>query len=287
MIPLGMWKHFLAHDPLCREAEAVVIGSSRVHEIDATVVGTSVCNLYVDGLSAPGFAHLAQELSPMAPGQHRVAYVGLDHFGLWADIHPFNRVELQLLSAARPLWQVWAGIKALDFFTISDLLEAWRRYRHGYDPDDAWYYADGHVFYPRHYAQKRAGIHHSFSQQEVEHDVEALFHQGWVRASHLRALETGVHLLHAKGYAVRLFWNPVSPAHIAAARHLVPVLFQQVIDAVDRVASTLPLDCYRSASQTLDASQFGCTEHDYLDTTHVDVDCMHRIFAGAFGAPHM
>src|SRR6266446_126553 len=131
MISLNAWKHFLAHDPLCREAEAVVIGSSRVREIDATVVGTSVCNLYVDGLRAPGFAHLAQELLPMAPGQHRVVYVGIDHFGLWWDTDPFYSLELKLLSESRMLWRVWTVMRPLSFFTISDLLEAIRRYRQG------------------------------------------------------------------------------------------------------------------------------------------------------------
>jgi len=81
-----------------------------------------------------------------------------------------------------------------------------------------------------------------------------------------------------------VFWNPASPAHLASARHHFPILFQQTIDSVDRLASTLPLDQYLPASQTLDPSRFGCTEHDYFDPTHVDVDCMHRVFAVAFHA---
>ena len=108
MISLGMWKYFLARDPLCREAEVIVMGSSRVSEIDATVVGTSICNLYVDGLSAPGFAHLVHGLSPLGPGQHRTVYVGLDHFWLWVNTDPFDNVELKLLSQSRTLWRIWA-----------------------------------------------------------------------------------------------------------------------------------------------------------------------------------
>src|SRR5713226_2586866 len=75
MISLSTWKYFLARDPLCQGAQAVVIGSSRVREIDETVVGTSTCNLYVDNLRAPGFAHIAQNLPPVEAGQRRMVYV--------------------------------------------------------------------------------------------------------------------------------------------------------------------------------------------------------------------
>jgi len=290
MISLSAWKHFLAHDPLCRGAEAIVIGSSRVREIDATVVGTSVCNLYVNGLRLPGFAHLAQDLAPMAPGQHQVVYVGIDHFGLWLDTDHFDSLELKLLSKSRTLWKVWAAVmRPLDFFTISDLLEAIRRYRSGsarFEEQSNIYYPDGHVFHPQYYAQKRAGIHRSFRQQDLDRDAAAMLGGGWLRESNLRALETGVRLLHAKGYAVRVFWNPVPSAHIASARHRFPVFFQEAIDALDRLAPMLPLDRYLPASQTLDASQFGCTEGDYFDTTHIDVDCMRRMFAVAFRHAH-
>src|SRR5262250_2373483 len=47
MIHVATWKHFLARDPICRQAAAVVIGSSRMSEVDASVVGSSTCNLYV------------------------------------------------------------------------------------------------------------------------------------------------------------------------------------------------------------------------------------------------
>ena len=221
----------------------------------------------------------------MAPGQHRVVYVGIDHFGLWLDTNPVHSLELKLLSESRMLWRVWTVMRPLSFFTISDLLEAIRRYRQGsarFEEQSNVYYPDGHLFHPRYYAQKRAGIHRSFSQQDFDREVDLIFGGSRVRESNLRALETGVRLLHAKGYAVRVFWTPVPPAHIASARHRFPVLFQQTIDAMDRLASTLPLDRYLPASQTLDASRFGCTERDYFDTTHVDVDCMHRMFAAAF-----
>jgi hypothetical protein len=281
IIPLAPWKFLLARDPLCREAETVLIGSSREAEIDATIVGTSVCNLYVDGLSAPGFTHLGQVLSPLALGQHRVVYIGIDHFWLWYDADPFKTVELQTLAVSKTLWKVWSVLHVLDFFTMSDLHEAMRRKYEdrGRFEDQAYvWYADGHMFHPYYYTQKRAGIHHSVSQQDIEDGVNVLFGKARVYESNRRALERGIRLLYAKGYTVRMFWNPVSSAHIAAARHYFPVLFQQTMDAIDRLAVTLPLDRYFSASQTLDASQFGCTEGDDLDAVHVDIDCLRRVF---------
>jgi hypothetical protein len=281
IIPLAPWKFLLARDPLCREAEMVLIGSSREAEIDATLVGTSVCNLYVDGLSAPGFAHLAQALSPLALGQHRVVYVGIDHFWLWYDADPFNTVALQTLAVSRTLWKVWSVLHVLDFFTMSDLREAMRRKYEdrGRFEDQAYvWYADGHMSRPYYYIQKHAGIHHSVSHQDIEDGVNVLFGKARVSESNLRALERGIQRLYAKGYTVRMFWNPVSSAHIAVARYHFPVLFQQTIDAIDRLAMTLPLDHYFSASQTLDASQFGCTEGDDLDAVHVDSDCLRRVF---------
>jgi hypothetical protein len=284
MISVSAWKYFLARDPLCSGAEAIVIGNSRVSEIDETVVGTSSCNLYVNSLRARGFVHLVQNLPPVVPVQGRVAYVGIDHFWFLADADHFDTLEIKLLSRSRMLWKAWAVMKTLDFFTISDLLEAVRRYRQRparFEDQSAVWYPDGHVFHPQYYARKRAGIHRIFSQQDVDDTVNELF-AGQLRESTLRALETGVRLLHAKGYAVRLFWNPVSHAYIASARHHFSVLFQQTTDAVDRLVSTLPLDRYLSINQTLDASRFGCTERDYPDSFHVDVDCIRRVFAVAF-----
>ena len=256
-ISLSTWKYFLARDSLCREAQAVVIGSSRVDEIDETVVGTSVCNLYVNSLSAPSFAHLAENLPPNESGQYRVVYAGVDHFWFWTDADLFDTLEIKLLSRSRMLWKAWAVIKLLDFFTLNDLREALRRFRQGHarfeDEPTVWY-PDGHKFHPRYYTRKRAGIVRSFSQEEVDHYVDALFREGRLRESNLRALGDGIRVLHRKGYSVQMFWNPVSRPHMASARNRFPILFQENIDAVERLAATLPLERYIPASDTLDSS---------------------------------
>ena len=108
----------------------------------------------------------------MTPGLHRVVYVGIDHFGLWFDTDSFDSLELKLFSKSRTLWKVWSTvIRPLNLFTISDLLEAVRRYRQGstrFEEQSNVYYPDGYVFHPQYYAQKRAGIHRSFSQQDID-----------------------------------------------------------------------------------------------------------------------
>jgi hypothetical protein len=104
------------------------------------------------------------------------------------------------------------------------------------------------------------------------------FSDGRLRPANVRALEQGLRTLHAKGYAARVFWNPVSPEHIAAAQRRHGALFRSVIDTVDDLAAALPLDRYLPASATLDPTSFGCTEWDYFDPTHMDVDCLQRVF---------
>jgi hypothetical protein len=106
-------------------------------------------------------------------------------------------------------------MRAFDFFTISSCLEAiWRNCQgspHFEDQSNVgvWYYPDGHVSYPRCYAQKRAGIYISFSQKAVEDSVNFVFGTGQLHESNLHAVETWIRLLHAKGYRVQMFWNPV------------------------------------------------------------------------------
>jgi hypothetical protein len=284
-IERSMWKRALARDPLCRDAESLVIGSSRVREIDATVTGTSTCNLYVEGLAAHGFAHLAGELSPVRPGRRQVVYLGIDHFALWVEVDDFNSLDERLLDKSRQLWRMWAMVRPLRFFSVSDLLEAARRVRQPhrrFEDYSTVYFVDGHVFHPRYYEAKRAGKHRRLEGRDVEANVAALFGGAWVHEANVRALEAGLRTLGMKGYTVRVFWTPVPPTHIASARRHYPVLFQQSVEVVDRLAEGLRIDRYLSASETLDPTRFGCTDQDYFDTTHVDVDCMRRVFNGVF-----
>jgi hypothetical protein len=287
MIALTSWKHFLAQDRRCREAAVIVIGSSRVREIDDTVTGAPTCNLYVDGLAAQDFAQLARDL-PQVPARPRhVAYVGIDHFWLWVDRGRFHTAEFRLLELSPTAWRAWSALRPLEFFTVSDFGEAVRRYRH---PDERMeeennvWYPDGHLVHPRYYAQKRLGARRRFDRRVVEDTVARDFGYGRLHESSRRALEHGLATLTAKGYAVRVFWNPVAPEYIAAARRHYPSLFQETVRAVDRIAATLPLDVYVPAARTLDPTPFGCTERDYFDLTHMDVDCLRRVFAAVFGS---
>src|SRR6266536_2857628 len=72
------WKYVLAQDPGCAGANVLVIGSSRLAEVDGRVVGAPTCNLWVSALNAQTFAVLVDELPRVAVGERRLLYVGLD-----------------------------------------------------------------------------------------------------------------------------------------------------------------------------------------------------------------
>jgi len=286
LVSLTAWKEALAQDELCRDANAIVIGSSRVREIDARVVGTRTCNLYVDGLATSGFMRLARALPPGRPADPQIVYVGIDHFWLWSPDADGSGPDLTTaLVDYSPLWRAWQVARTLTFFQWRDLVETVRRYRAGpqrWDDLTSVWYPDGHLEDPEYYRQKRAGQHPPLTHAEIEADVEALFTNHSVRDADLQRLAAGVRLLHSKGYAVRLYWNPVSPGHAAIARERFGGPFLQAIDMVDREATLLPLDRYLPADVTLDPRRFGCGDSDYFDSTHVDVDCIRRLFAATF-----
>jgi hypothetical protein len=288
MVSLPLWKHYLASDPLCRRAQAIVIGSSRVREIDHTLLGVPTCNLYVDGLAADGLARLADALPPTddnAPS--RSVYIGIDHFWLWAKPPDNSAIDLALLARAPGLWRAWRVAGTLTFFEWRDVVEAARRDRSrsaGRDDESSVWYADGHLYHPQYYARKRAGLHDVLTAAVVEDTTASLFAAGRIDTGQLQRIGDSVRLLHAKGYHVQAFWNPVSAEHIAIARRRYPSVFDGAIAAVDNLAATLPLDRYVPARVTLDATRFGCTDRDYFDPTHVDVDCMRRVFAAVFGS---
>src|SRR5215470_8708406 len=169
------WKHYLARDSRCRRAEVLIIGSSRMRELDADVVGSSSCNLYVDGLRALGFKHLAQTLPAAASERAPLVYVGIDHFWFfWADTYYATTFELALLERSRPLWRAWATVRVLDFLSINDLKEVARRYRHAGSADNEWY-PDGHLYHPQYYAQKRRGMHVRFTATDADRSADELF----------------------------------------------------------------------------------------------------------------
>ena len=287
MISLSKWKRFLASDTVCREAEAVIIGSSRVREIDRTVTGTATCNLYVDGLGALGFEGLSRALPPVE-ARDRVprVYLSLDHFWFWAGrVDHFEEVEHWLLERSPALWRGYSALTTLDFFQWRDLVEVTRRYteektKRFEDQNSVWY-PDGHLYNPRYYAAKRAGHSYTVTNEMADDAVFAEFGNGGIRTANLRAFEDGVRRLHNKGYAVRAYWSPVTPQHIAAAQRWYPELFQNTIAGIDGRATTLPFDRYLPARDTLDATRFGCS-NDWGDTTHIDLDCLRRVFPALF-----
>jgi hypothetical protein len=285
LVALGPWKEALAQDDVCRTARAIVIGSSRLREVDERVTGTSTCNLYVDGLATGQFMRLAGALPPRPRGDVPVVYVGVDHFWLWsADADEVGHVATSLADRSPALWKAWQVGRTLGFFQWRDLVEAVRRYRLPPPADDeitSVWYPDGHLENPLYYKRKHAGQHQMLTHAMVEADVATLFAGGTVNDANVERLGAAVRLLHSKGYAVRLFWNPVSPGHITAARQHFGAVFQQAIDAVDREARLLPLDRYLPAARTMDPRTFGCADIDYFDSTHVDVDCLGRLFSAA------
>jgi len=282
-----VWKSVLARDALCAEADAVVIGSSRMREVESHVVGSSVCNLYVDGLNALEFEVLTDALLPAPRGRQRTVYVGLDHIFFWWGPNKLEWIDFKVFKTARILWMGWQAIESLGYFSTADIMEAIRR---SYATQDArnlqnqaavWF-PDGHVLYPHYYVLKTAGIHRRIEEVSVEESVRVHFGNGGVRPQYLRALKAGLKTLRTKGYRVYLFWEPLSPDYMAAARRLYPHAFQEAIAALESTKARLKIDRYISAQDSLNASRFGCTEEDRPDEVHVDVDCMDHFFAALF-----
>lgn len=286
MIPLERWKRTLAADETCRRARVVVIGSSRVREIDDSVVGTSICNLYVDGLGTIGFERLSYALPPRAPSEPRqIVYYGLDHFSFWNDpADPTEPLDRWLLAHTPAVWPIYAGLSTLDYFQWRDLVEVVRRARReagGFDDQRSIWYPDGHLYNARYYALKRAGRAADVRNGNAHVLVAGEFASGGIRTANTDALRRAVQRLHDNGYAVRAYWNPVASQHIAVAAHDYPTAYRDTIDQIDRLAATLPFERYVPAAATLDADRFGCS-NDWLDTGHVDRDCMRRMFAATF-----
>lgn len=287
MISLAKWKHALASDPDCQAADVVIIGSSRTREIDRTVTGRPTCNLYVDGLGAVGFESLSRALPPRAPDRRaQTVYLSLDHFWFWnGRTDWFEPVELAMLEHTPSIWRVYAAASTLRFFQWRDLFEVQRRQalqaHPRFEDETSIWYPDGHLLNPHYYAEKRAGRRNTITQATADEFAFNEFGNGPVRDANMTAFADGVQRLHQKGYAVRAYWSPVSPAHIEAGRRLYPAIFQETIDRVDQAAAGLPFDRYLRASRTIDATRLGCRT-DWADTTHADLDCVRVFFPALF-----
>jgi hypothetical protein len=281
MVSLRTWKYVLARDPSCTSADVIVIGSSHLRELDERIVGAPTCNLYVDGLNAPMFDLIVTQLPLVPSGRHRVAYVGLHHRFFWLPTPLDDTLDVRLFGVSRTLWRLWRVVRPLAFFSISDLRESLRRQRAGSGAYITWF-PDGHAYFPGYYADKAAGVHDSWTAQEVDKDVDDYFRGTRVRATHLHAFLRGIRSLRAKGYTVNLFWEPLGHTFVTHARRRYADRFERPIEAVERMSATLPVDRYLAARETLDAERFACRDHDSLDQFHVDVDCMSRFFALTF-----
>jgi len=281
------WKSVLARDPLCAEADAVIIGSSRLREVNRQVVGASVCNLHVPGLNAVQFAVLADALAPMQPGRRSTVYVGLDHLFFWLRTDKVEWIDFKGFETSRVLWMAWRAAEPLSYFSPAAIGEAIRRssetdnFQRFQNEEIVWF-PDGHVLYPHYYVLKSGGIYPRIDKASVEESVRAHFGEAKIRPRYLVALKAGVEALRQKGYIVYLFWEPLSPNYLAAAQRYYPRPFQGAIAALESMRGDLKIDRYVPARDSLDASRFGCTERDLQDAIHVDIDCMDRFFAAVF-----
>jgi hypothetical protein len=286
MIALPKWKSHLARGTACRDAEILIIGSSRVREIDQSITGRPTCNLYMDGLEAFGFERLSRALPAVQHRERAAVLLSIDHFWFWAGgVDHFETLEERMLEHSPELWRAYAAVTTLNFFQWRDVVEVTRRYmepasRRFEDQNSVWY-PDGHLFNPRYYAAKRGGRTFTITDQFADDAVFTEFGNGGIREQNLRAFEDGVRRLHDKGYVVRAYWSPVTPQHIAAARRRYPALFEGTITRIDALAKELPFDRYLPAMETLDATRFGCS-NDWGDTTHIDLDCLRLVFRTLF-----
>jgi hypothetical protein len=144
------------------------------------------------------------------------------------------------------------------------------------------WFPDGHAYFRGYYVDKAHGVHRSWTAREIDEDVDEYFRGTRVNEKYLRVFRQGIHRLHAKGYTINLFWEPIGHAFATHARHRYADRFELPIEAVERMKGALPVDRYLAARETIDAERFGCGENDALDQLHVDVDCLSRFFALSF-----
>ncbi|MGH7388535.1 MAG: hypothetical protein ACREM3_03650 [Candidatus Rokuibacteriota bacterium] len=285
-ISTTLWKQTLARDPSCAEADTVVIGSSRTREVGAEVLGTpaGVCNLYVNNLTAPVFARITEAL-PAARGGRRVAYVGIDHFFFWRE--PDDRTALAIAETSLPLWRAYSVLDSLGRLTLPHLATLRQPPAARFDDETILHYVNGEAFHPRYYASKRAGRFSRIASQRLVTAILVHFQEtasAGVRPRHVEQFEEGLARLRRNGYEIRLFWNPLVSPYYELARRSYPHLLEAATEAVEDLAARGAVDRY-AGSRHLDATSLGCTERDYLDAHHVDIDCLRKFFTAAFDVP--
>jgi hypothetical protein len=263
-----------------------VIGSSRTREVGPEVLGTtdSVCNLYVNNMTAPVFARVAEAL-PAPRGPRRVAYVGIDHFFFWRE--PDDQMSMTIADTSLPLWRAYTLLDSLGQLSLPHLLSLRRTPVTRFDDQAILHYVNGETFHPRYYADKRAGRFSRIATQRLVTAVLVHFQQtaaAGVRPRHLQEFEEGLARLRENGYEIRLFWNPLVSPYLELARRSYSHLLDAVTGEVEDLVARGAVDRY-AGMRYLDATSLGCTERDYLDAHHVDIDCLRKFFTQAFDVP--
>ena len=267
MISQRRWKLSLANDPRCTAMRVVIIGSSRLYEVDRNVLGSDedVCNLSVPGLEPRAFDRMTRALPAVRDA--RIAYVGLDHFFFWRGNIPED--SMSDLNALIPMQVsgVFEAFGQLSGPVVSGVLsEIGRRPVDSFEYPKRGVYPDGHVFAVRYYEGKASGLVRTIHDKDIAAAVRAtLPTSASIDERNVGVLNRGLRRLREKGYEVRLFWNPLVPAYLAGARRNNAALFQQAILSVGRLIGEGGVARYAGAGDKLDASSFGCSERDYID----------------------
>ena len=280
------WKTILARDPQCASACTFILGSSRVAEVDRNVLGarTDVCNLSVGGLDLRTLLQISRALAPAMPGERQTVYLGLDHFLFWLEQRP-----ALWRAAPRPLVDALHLFAPLAHLTPGELLRAastWGSHHQSrrFEDRPVLFYPDGHIFTPQYYAAKFQGQVERVESRSLALAAQVTFPESVrLEPRNVRAFRETLGVLRAKGYRLHLFWNPLVPAYFARVRHRATDLFMATIDSVERVVREESVEGYAGADGGLDASRFGCTDADYIDAIHVDIDCLSRYFRAVLG----
>ena len=285
-VDVAQWKSVLVRDARCASARTFVLGSSRLAEIDRNVLGvrTDVCNLSVPGLDVRTLLQISRALAPAMPGERQTVYLGLDHFLFWLERRPAPwRPTPPPLADALHLLAPLSLLTHAELITAASTWGAHHRSRR-FEDRRVLFYPDGHAFLPQYYAAKSLGHVERIGSYELARAVQVTFPESVrLESRSVRVFRETLGVLRAKGYRLHLFWNPLVPSYFARVRHLGADLFMATIGTVERVVREESAEGYAGTDGGLDASRFGCTDADYIDAVHVDIDCLGRYFRAVPG----